>query len=330
MEDTEMGENLPGENITRCRKKLGMSQEKVAEYMGVSRQAVTKWENNISMPSSENLIKLAGLFGITVEVLLGKEERKETSDDTKGSADKKSWIFIGISTLCIAVYFIISTILGYFSGGTLICVFIIYCPIQLFLHIYFSNAIRSDSFGSIAGFDEKIEYNKCEVKKLLAQINLHIETMSTVYIFLLCVIGCMNLHIKWMNGLLMAAYIFHFVVSIFVSNYKMIDKIYRNAEDKKRAVRSAPLTAVYIIVLFVGIVITAVIFEMRGIENNTAPALKLSGLLILGMLTATGGFFLESNRIKKWNPAEEEYKMKKINIACLLICVIIYGAMCII
>lgn len=51
-----MNENLLGKNITRYRKELGMSQEKVAEYIGVSRQAVTKWESNISMPSSENLI----------------------------------------------------------------------------------------------------------------------------------------------------------------------------------------------------------------------------------------------------------------------------------
>ena len=57
-------QNQLGENIAIFRKEKGLSQEKVAEYMSVSRQAVTKWENNISRPSSDNLIKfgLSGLF----------------------------------------------------------------------------------------------------------------------------------------------------------------------------------------------------------------------------------------------------------------------------
>ena len=325
-----MSENLLGENITRHRKELGMSQEKVAEYMGVSRQAVTKWESNISMPSSDNLIKLAGLFGISVDVLLGNEENKEISDNSQSSADKKPWIFIGISTLCIIAYLIISTILGCFSGGTLICIFIIYCPIQLFLQIYFSNVIKSDSFGSIAGFDNKIEYNMCEVKKLLSQINLHLETASAVYIFLICTVSCMNLNIRWINGFLMAAYILNFVVSIFINNYRSIDKIYRHDEDKRRAIRSIPVTAIYIILLFAGMAITMGVFEVKGIENNSAPAVKLSGLLILGVLTATIGFLWENSQIKKWNPKETKYKINKISIASILICVIVYVTMCII
>ncbi len=325
-----MDENLLGENIARYRKKLGMSQEKVAEYMGVSRQAVTKWENNISMPSSENLIKLAGLFEITVEALLGKTEEKEPLDNPKNPADKKSWIFIGISTLCIIVYIIVSIFSGCFSGGTLICVFLLYCPIQLFLHIYLSNAIKNDSFVTIAGFDGKTEYHIHEVKKLLTQIQLQIEMITTVYIFLLCAVSCMNLRISWINGLLMLAYILNFAASIFMCNYKMIDKIYKNDEDKKRAMRSVPVTAIYILFVFAGLMLTALIFEGKGIENNTAPAIKLGGLLILGVLTVTGGFFLESNQIKKWNPAETEYRTNKISIASVLACVIIYGIMCII
>lgn len=325
-----MSENLLGENIARYRKELGMSQEKVAEYMGVSRQAVTKWESNNSTPSSDNLIKLARLFGISVDVLLGNEEHKEIFADPQNSADKKPWIFIGISTLCIIAYLIISTILGCFSGGTFVCIFMIYCPIQLFLQIYFSNTIRSDSFGNIAGFDNKIEYNICEVKKLLSQINLHLETVSTVYIFLICAISCMNLNIRWINGFLMAAYILNFVVSIFINNYKSIDKIYRHDEDKRRAIRSIPVTAIYIILLFAGLVITMGIFEVKGIENNSVPAVKLSGLLILGVLIETIGFLRENNQIEKWNPTETKYKVNKISIASILICVILYGTMCII
>ena len=65
-----------GERIKTCRQKAGMSQEKVAELVGVSRQAVTKWEANQSAPNTENLFKLAEIFGTTVDMLL--ESEKET------------------------------------------------------------------------------------------------------------------------------------------------------------------------------------------------------------------------------------------------------------
>ena len=47
-----------GEKIKACRQNAGMSQEKVAELVGVSRQAVTKWEANQSAPNTENMFKL--------------------------------------------------------------------------------------------------------------------------------------------------------------------------------------------------------------------------------------------------------------------------------
>lgn len=54
------------ENRIRCK----MTQEFVAEHLGVSRQAVSKWEKGTSDPSTSNLLALAKLFGITAEELL--------------------------------------------------------------------------------------------------------------------------------------------------------------------------------------------------------------------------------------------------------------------
>lgn len=160
-----MNENQLSKNIIYYRKKKGLSQEKVAEYIGVSRQAVTKWENNISRPSSDNLFKLAQLFGISVDVLLNNERKGELSPQIKISTGKAPWIFIGISILCIFIYSICSILLDIFNVGTFICMFVLCIPIQLFMHIYFTYAINNDSFSGIAGFDDKIEYNIDEIKK---------------------------------------------------------------------------------------------------------------------------------------------------------------------
>lgn len=59
-----------GEVIKQHREELLMTQEFVAEAVGVSRQAVSKWENGTSEPSTSNLIELARLFKITAEDLL--------------------------------------------------------------------------------------------------------------------------------------------------------------------------------------------------------------------------------------------------------------------
>lgn len=68
-----------GERIKACRQSAGMSQEKVAELVGVSRQAVTKWEVNQSAPNTENLFKLAEIFGTTVDILLASENETKQS-----------------------------------------------------------------------------------------------------------------------------------------------------------------------------------------------------------------------------------------------------------
>lgn len=64
-----LGEALK-ENRVRCQ----MTQEFVAETLGVSRQSVSKWENGTSDPNTSNLIALAKLYGISAEELLKNVE----------------------------------------------------------------------------------------------------------------------------------------------------------------------------------------------------------------------------------------------------------------
>ena len=59
-----------GEALKAHRTECKMTQEFVAEHLGVSRQAVSKWENGTSDPSTSNLLALAKLYGISAEELL--------------------------------------------------------------------------------------------------------------------------------------------------------------------------------------------------------------------------------------------------------------------
>ncbi len=65
-----------GARITFHRKQLGLTQEKMAEQLGVTAQAVSKWENDQTCPDITTLPKLADLFGITTDELLGHCQTK--------------------------------------------------------------------------------------------------------------------------------------------------------------------------------------------------------------------------------------------------------------
>ena len=63
-----------GETLKEYRTKCKMTQEFVAETIGVSRQAVSKWEQGVSDPSTTNLLALAKLYGVSAEELLKNVE----------------------------------------------------------------------------------------------------------------------------------------------------------------------------------------------------------------------------------------------------------------
>lgn len=62
------------EKLKMIRKQAGMSQEQLSEKLGVSRQAVTKWETDAGIPDIENIMAISGLFGISIDELLSNEK----------------------------------------------------------------------------------------------------------------------------------------------------------------------------------------------------------------------------------------------------------------
>ena len=70
-----------GERIKEERTKAKMSQEKLAELVGVSRQAVTKWESGLSSPSTDNLFRIAEVLGTTVDILTKEEPQQLLTEE---------------------------------------------------------------------------------------------------------------------------------------------------------------------------------------------------------------------------------------------------------
>ena len=73
--------------LVEYRQSAGLSQEKLAEQLNVSRQAVSKWERGESLPDIGNIMALADLYGVTVDELLrGKVARRDAVEADKGAA----------------------------------------------------------------------------------------------------------------------------------------------------------------------------------------------------------------------------------------------------
>ena len=65
-----------GQRIASLRKAKSLTQDQMAESLGVSRQAIAKWEGDVSVPDLENSRRIASLFGISMEELISGEEAK--------------------------------------------------------------------------------------------------------------------------------------------------------------------------------------------------------------------------------------------------------------
>ena len=78
-----------GQRIQELRKQKGLSQESLGEALGVSRQAVSKWEGDNGIPELDTLITMSRLFDVTVGQLLGVEDAPRTEPESSSSLDEE-------------------------------------------------------------------------------------------------------------------------------------------------------------------------------------------------------------------------------------------------
>ena len=108
------------EKLVLQRKRQGLSQEELAARIGVSRQAVSRWELGSTMPDAPNLVKLADLFGVTTDYLLRETEeapspapapeeiRVEAPEVTRGKKSGEGLLFSSVCYLLATLCFFIA------------------------------------------------------------------------------------------------------------------------------------------------------------------------------------------------------------------------------
>lgn len=92
-----------GEKIKAKRKELHLSQEDLANKLFVTRQAISKWENDKASPTMTNLRELSDIFGVDMAYFIGQVEKTETDtkiNETK-EIDGKKLVLKGIGNIFI-------------------------------------------------------------------------------------------------------------------------------------------------------------------------------------------------------------------------------------
>lgn len=113
------------ENIKSLRKSKGLSQEELAIKLNVVRQTISKWEQGLSVPDSEMLIRISEIFEVSVSTLLGENIPESKIDDLKTISEKLEiinlqllqrrnnkrkvihWILISLCVFLIIVFIIL-------------------------------------------------------------------------------------------------------------------------------------------------------------------------------------------------------------------------------
>ena len=92
-----------GQRIQDCRRRAGLSQEQLAAQLGVSRQAVSKWELDAAQPELDKVVAMAELFGITTDELLLGRAPQATPAPAKESAPPR-WYLLGLIPTVAGAY----------------------------------------------------------------------------------------------------------------------------------------------------------------------------------------------------------------------------------
>lgn len=109
-----------GQTIQEHRKKKGLSQEELGQQLLVSRQTVSLWETDQTLPTIDNLIRLREIFGISVDELLGLQTEKLPVEcgNNKTSKSKIAWSIFSWILLALSVFFAVAAFFLLFSSDT--------------------------------------------------------------------------------------------------------------------------------------------------------------------------------------------------------------------
>ena len=180
-----------GERLLKLRKERNLSQEELANVLDVSRQTISKWETDQSVPDFDKIIPLCNYFGITSdELLTGNENIKEAKKENFKSNFARN-IAIGVALYILSIVAIVLCAAQFHQPVIGVCLFFIFVAIGTGLLIYNGVYYSKES-------DAKKEEKENSLMKQISSI----IGMIGLIIYLFVSFMTMAWHITWMIWLI--------------------------------------------------------------------------------------------------------------------------------
>lgn len=193
------------ENLYRLRQQKGLSQEQLAETLGVSRQSVSKWESGAGYPEMDKILALCEIFSCTMDELIRGEVKKESDAAKKAECDalfgKVSKLF-GLAVFLIvfgaAVLVAIAGVDNALGDGmyTILSVCFLLLLVAIAVAIFILQGNRLEDYKK-NNPDRKILYTKEEREKVRGAASLH--TAIAVAAIILAVAGMLIFYSVWVE-----------------------------------------------------------------------------------------------------------------------------------
>ena len=179
------------ENIYQLRKSKGMSQEELAEKVGVTRQAVSKWEMGASVPELDTLVALANCFGVTTDYMLSEDAPQQESPQPQ----RQDWLdrlpgFIGK----------LFKRFGWLAGVYIAAAGALFSGMGLIMHLSLNSFYKLSSnmlggggmlegFGGISGYDPYWSLYQQEVDNMLTNNPMTVMAWGVLIFGLILLVG---------------------------------------------------------------------------------------------------------------------------------------------
>ena len=187
------------DNLKDARNRMGLSQELVAEQLGISRQAVTKWELGQSKPNARNLKALADLYQIPAEELLNGTKRDGPNLILRTNLTK--WAIIlqaGFLCSCTQHAYMLRRYPddAVYRGG-----FFLSLVLLLFASIWMAANHRYESDKGQRRKNANIELGYCSIQTLMALLTIFfgMGLVGTALILLILLVNILYINPKYMN-----------------------------------------------------------------------------------------------------------------------------------
>lgn len=306
------------ERLKEQRNTSGLTQEELANRLNVTRQTISNWENGKRLPDIIMMNKIAKEYGITLDELCGDvTENKITYPKASGRLSL-------MSCFTIILYFIVGIATDNFRGEIALLMIITGIMMQVFIHLYFRNAVISQSFTGIAGYDPKVEYNIPELKATLIRLDTHLSCISTGSVLMYFASAFLPDKLDYMPVIILGIYILDYIAACLFISYSGAAQYLVNEHDRQASKAGMISTIWYItiILLSCGTAVEQVI--THKMTNNSTESLIWCGWLFLLLIIASIGLFLEQKRAKKLAGI---YRPGKSFIVITVICIAILIAM---